>query len=196
MVNVVISGRHMSLGSSIQSYITDRMQVVDKYINRLGTKAHAMIDKKKNHFIVEIVLNNISSKSVVSHSKNFDVYKCVDSAIDKVVSQLKRRKRDVNHKSIRAGEKFSYDDNVADNIADNIDENGYDAKEKSSAVIREDSYSVKSFSVAEAVLQMNNSSDPAFVFINRKNGHVNMLYHRKDSNIGWLDFSISSNMDF
>ena len=36
-------------------------------------------------------------------------------------------------------------------------------------------------------MKMNLSDLPALVFINSENNRLNVLYHRKDGNISWID---------
>ena len=54
-------------------------------------------------------------------------------------------------------------------------------------VIDEKSTDIEELSVEEAIMKMDLQNLPALVFINNKNKRLNVVYHRKDGNISWID---------
>ena len=54
-------------------------------------------------------------------------------------------------------------------------------------VIAEMETAIESLSVGEAVMRMNLANLPALMFRNRAHGGLNMVYHRGDGHIGWVD---------
>jgi hypothetical protein len=54
-------------------------------------------------------------------------------------------------------------------------------------IVAETTTEIPSLSVSEAVMRMDLGAQPAFIFRNRKNGAVNVVYRRTDGNIGWVD---------
>ena len=42
-------------------------------------------------------------------------------------------------------------------------------------------------SVSDAVMRLDLSGEPYFVFINTKNKALNIVHRRDDGNIGWID---------
>ncbi len=54
-------------------------------------------------------------------------------------------------------------------------------------VVDEKTTNIEELSVEEAIMQMDLQNLPALVFINNKNKRLNVVYHRKDGNISWID---------
>jgi hypothetical protein len=54
-------------------------------------------------------------------------------------------------------------------------------------VIAESAASIDELSVGEAVMKLDFTEEPFVVFRNGRNGSLNVVYKRKDGNVGWLD---------
>jgi len=54
-------------------------------------------------------------------------------------------------------------------------------------IIRAEQVYAKPMDLDEAVMQMNLSSGEFLVFTNRRTSRVNVLYHRKDGNLGLIE---------
>jgi hypothetical protein len=54
-------------------------------------------------------------------------------------------------------------------------------------VVAERTSALKTFSVAEAVMELDFTGAPVQVFRNAGNRRVNIVYRRPDGNIGWID---------
>jgi len=66
------------------------------------------------------------------------------------------------------------------------------AEEKSPLVIAESFAGLKEMSVSEAVRELDIGNAPVVVFRHASDGHTNLVYHRADGNIGWIDTALSS----
>jgi hypothetical protein len=55
------------------------------------------------------------------------------------------------------------------------------------AVVAESTLSLKTMSVARAIVELDTKDSPVFVFRNAGNDQVNIIYRRADGNIGWID---------
>jgi ribosome hibernation promoting factor len=55
------------------------------------------------------------------------------------------------------------------------------------AVVAESTISLKSMTVAAAVVELDTKDSPVYVFRNAGNDHVNIVYRRSDGHIGWID---------
>ena len=61
------------------------------------------------------------------------------------------------------------------------------------AIVAESTMTLKTMSVASAVIELDTKDSPVFVFRNAGNDHVNIVYRRPDGNIGWIDPSATAN---
>ena len=59
-------------------------------------------------------------------------------------------------------------------------------------VVAESSMTVRTQTVAMAVMQLELMDQPVNVFKNAANGEVNVVYRRTDGNVGWVDPSSAS----
>jgi len=54
-------------------------------------------------------------------------------------------------------------------------------------IIAEMQTDIETLTVSDAVMRMAPANVPAMLFRNRANGALNMVYVRRDGNIGWID---------
>ena len=55
------------------------------------------------------------------------------------------------------------------------------------AVVAETTLSLRTMSVANAVIELDMRDNPVLVFRNAGSSNVNIVYRRADGNIGWID---------
>ena len=60
------------------------------------------------------------------------------------------------------------------------------------AVVAESRMTLRTMSVASAVIELDTKDSPVYVFRNAGNDQVNIVYRRPDGNIGWIDASALS----
>jgi hypothetical protein len=46
---------------------------------------------------------------------------------------------------------------------------------------------IEKLTVSEAIMKMDLAHLPALMFVNKLNNRINMVYHRSDGNIAWVD---------
>ena len=67
------------------------------------------------------------------------------------------------------------------------DDDAEDVVDEQSLVIAETAESLRTMSVAEAVMQLELGEAPIVFFKHPSNSRVNLLYRRPDGHIGWVD---------
>jgi hypothetical protein len=55
------------------------------------------------------------------------------------------------------------------------------------AIVAESTMTLRTMSVASAVIELDAKDSPVLVFRNAGNEHLNIVYRRPDGNIGWID---------
>ena len=76
---------------------------------------------------------------------------------------------------------------VAYSVMSTPDEDEEITEDFAPLVVAESSISVRTQTVAMAVMQLELMDQPVNVFKNASNGEVNVVYRRSDGNIGWVD---------
>ena len=57
------------------------------------------------------------------------------------------------------------------------------------AIVAETTLSLKTMSVANAVIELDTKDSPVYLFRNAGNRQLNIVYRRPDGNIGWIDLA-------
>ena len=74
-----------------------------------------------------------------------------------------------------------------DSQAEDADDEALPAGADNPVVIAETTAEMDTLSVSEAVMRLDLSERSALVFLNAGNGRMNVIYRRRDGNIGWVD---------
>ena len=123
-------------------------------------------------------------------ARDSDAKGAFEKAADRIEKRLRRYKRKLkDHK--RAEPAFDalaanltvMESTDADEVADDF----------APAVIAEGATSIRTQTVAMAVMQLDMMDDPVNVFRNAASGVVNVVYRRADGNVGWVDPETGSN---
>jgi hypothetical protein len=115
-----------------------------------------------------------------------DAYAAFDAALERIAKRLRRYKR-----RLRDHRKGTSDDALPalkSVISDNDSDEEIEAStETPPVVIAEMTTPIENMTVSEAVMQMDMVDTSALMFRNRAHGGLNVVYRRRDGNIGWID---------
>ncbi len=190
-MKVTISGHHMSTGSSLQEYVTERASgVVLKYFPN-AISANVLFEKEGYLYICDINLNEGTGRKILIRSScsSDDPYSSFDSALMKLEKQLRRYKSKISDKSTRAKTSEAIEVIAATKyvISPNREVIEEDIEEDHPVIIAEKKLEIETLSVSDAVMKMDLGNLPALMFKNIKNDRINVVYYRKDGNISWVD---------
>ncbi len=200
-MQIRVIGANMDAGSALTSYVEEHLtKEVGKYFeNAVRSEVH--FSKEAAYLFKTLIFINEGVKggiTVKSTAEAGDVYACFNEALQKVSKQLRRYKRRIkNYRrdggGIKAVEPLyeSFEARkyilppVNYNIFEEMEEN--EIIDESVSIINEKAANIETLTVNEAVMKMDLADLPALVFINKDNGRINVVYHRKDGNISWID---------
>ena len=198
-MQVLVSGKKIDIGGSLQEHVKDRLEKgVKKYFNR-ALHADVTFSKQSHLFSAVILVNEGTGTGVTikADAQSDDPYSAFDGALLRIEKQLRRYKRRItnHHKPKIAGAKGEeYGVLKGVKYVINPVASGYDADSENAGdegdqpvIVAENATSIESLSVAEAVMKMDLAHLPALLFINQANGRINVVYHRADGNISWVD---------
>ncbi|MGB4191243.1 MAG: ribosome-associated translation inhibitor RaiA [Rickettsiales bacterium] len=188
---ISVSGKHMEVGNALQEYVQERMSAgVRKYLDHI-TQGKVTFSKNTYLYHVDIVIHDSSLGLVKSTSESDDVYSAFDNAILKIEKQLRKYKGRIKahakrvkvDDSIIAGTKYVVNvPKEVDNLA-NCDSHEHHEP----VTIAEQATNIEKLTVSEAIMKMDLAHLPALLFINKNNNRLNVVYHRVDGNISWVD---------
>lgn len=206
-MQIRVIGSNVDTGSSLTSYVEENLaKSVTKYFDK-AVSAEAHFSKHGHMFKAVITVNEGVKGGIVvkSDGEAGDAYGAFNEAAQRVVRQLRRYKEKIknyrhkggglksvepNYQAINAT-KYVFTPTAYDVFAEMESSEENDAKQEfandSFNVVAEKTTIIEELSVDEAVMKMDLANLPALVFINRDNKKMNVVYHRKDGNISWIN---------
>jgi ribosomal subunit interface protein len=180
-----ISGKHMELGDSFRSLISNRIaDAIDKYFSS-GFSGHVTVEKSGSRYTADCNLHLDSGVNLQAEGHGQEPQIAFDKAAERIEKRLRRYKRRLKDHHVTPIQ--------TDDIAYRVMESMHDddeielAADYAPTIVAESTMSLKTLSVASAVMQLDMKDSPVMVFRNSGNGHVNVVYRRNDGNIGWID---------
>ena len=180
-----ISGKHMDVGDALRGRIEDRIEdAVGKYFGH-GYSGHVTMEKQGAFFLADCLLHLDSGVTLQASGKENDAHMSFDRACDRIEKRLRRYKRKLkdHHAEGQSPDQIS----AAYTIMSTPGEDEEVAEDFAPVVVAESATSVRTQTVAMAVMQLELMDEPVNVFKNAATGGVNIVYRRSDGNIGWID---------
>lgn len=192
-MRIQVAGRQLEVGEALRSRIENELASgVGKYFSR-ATDAVVTVGKNGGTGIaVDCTVHLSSGISLQSEGHGGDAHSAFDDALGKLEKRVRRYKRRLrnhhtdNKSPLPAEGAAAYvlaplrEESEAEDEAPN-------GAEDAPLVIAETKMSVRTMPVAMAVMQLDLSEDPVLMFRNAANGALNVVYRRKDGNVGWID---------
>ncbi|MAS86584.1 MAG: ribosomal subunit interface protein [Micavibrio sp.] len=190
-----IHGHHLNVGDALKTHIQDKMDGInEKYFNR-GIEATVTLTKEGGSvYKTNIVLKGGRDLIVQADSDAHDPYGSFEEAAEKVAKQLRRYKRRIRDDHHRIEDKIEEAQQKAQSYvlaataepANDADEDNYEAGDEP-LIIAETTTHIQKLSVSDAVMRMELADSNALMFRNAQTDKLNVVYKRKDGNIGWVD---------
>ncbi len=199
-MEMTVQGKQIDIGDALREHVTDKLTDIDqKYFNH-ATDATVTFSREghgSGMFRVNISMRVGKNMMVITEATEHDPYVAFDSASEKAAKRLRRYKRQLRdhhergHKTpeeemmkardfvlaVQADQEVPEQDNLDDGVPQGDDP----------VVIAEVATHIETLSVSDAVMRMELADLNALLFRNASNERLNMVYVRKDGNIGWVD---------
>ena len=187
----------MKVGDALTNHVEDRLSTVaDKYFSRT-IDASATFVKEGHTYRSDVSLHANQGINLQSRGEADDPYAAFEMAAEKVEKQLRRYKRRLkNHHRMpqpEANMELAHDFTLAQENEETDDAAQNGALEDQPLIIAENRTAIPNVSVGDAVMLMDLAGTNAFVFRNSKNDALEVVYRRKDGNVGWISPSSASN---
>jgi ribosomal subunit interface protein len=191
-MTIKVTGKNVDLGESLRNYALNRVDgALDKFS---GRSVSGQISVEKNHdgFLTQCAIHLASGLDLQSAGNGSDAYGSVDSAMERLEKRLRRYKRRLkSHGQGSASSASASESAGIDYVIDakRVDDHPGESEslEGAPVVIAETPARVRTMTVSDAVMQMDLADQALLVFRNAAHGGINVVYHRPDGNIGWID---------
>ncbi len=181
-----ISGKSIDIGDSLRGRVEERIALgVGKYFDG-GYDASVTVEREGSGFRSDCTIRLDTGIVLKGEGKGQDAYLSFDTAAEHIEKRLRRYKRRLkDHKGAPRGESIAAATYV---IAASEDEDeGEAAVDDKPVVIAEEVTSLATMSVGHAVMAMDLADVPVLVFRHAVHGGINVVYRRRDGNVGWID---------
>jgi len=169
--------RHMDSSEEIKDYAREKLQRLEKYVDA-PMDVQVVCTQEKHRHRVEVLLR-ADGLSVAGEEETVDFLSAIDAVVDNLERQLKKQKK--KFKQYKEGNEDRGWRFRMEVIAGEVEEEGREPQ-----VIVSRNLFAKPMSVEEAVMQMRLTDNEFVVFTDSSTGQVNVLYRRKDGNLGLI----------
>lgn len=184
-MNLRISGKHMDIGDAFRTRIQDRIgDAVQKYFDG-GFSGHVTVEKAGSRFTADAVVHLDTGMSLQATGQAQDPQPAFDAAAERIEKRLRRYKRRLKSHTIQGSDII--DTSMSYRVMEALPEDDELPEEYAPAIVAESVMTLRSMSVASAVIELDTKDSPVFVFRNSGNDRLNVVYRRSDGNIGWID---------
>ena len=180
-MSIDITGRHIEITEPIRKFATDRLDRLRGVIDAIQEVHFILTVEKHQRHIAEL---NIKTRRDFYHSEEVstDMYRSVAAAVDKVEKQiLKDKERLVarkRHNNNHKGEVIT---------TTSIVEVEEILGQRLPRIIRQNEVAAKPMSVDDAAVEVGDSDRDFLVFRNSDTERLNVVFKRRDGNIGWIE---------
>ncbi|HCN20107.1 MAG TPA: ribosome-associated translation inhibitor RaiA [Planctomycetia bacterium] len=101
-LNIIVSGRHLSITDAIKSYAEKKVQKLEKYFDRL-IKVQVNLDVESERHRAEMIVSATKGSVLIAEVIDHNIYAAIDRATDKLERQLTRHKEKLHQKRPRRG---------------------------------------------------------------------------------------------
>ena len=172
-----ITARHLKLTPAIADYAQKKLEKAKRFFGQL-IWAQVIVDVEKNRHMAEFVVH-ASGHTFTAKEESTDLYAAIDLASDKIDEQLRRHKeRRRPHRTERGlkSRRAPWADLPPDLPP------AADSRISSMRVLR-----LTSLSLPEAIQTMEQSDSAHWIFLNKDNDRVTVVYRKPDKTFGVVE---------
>lgn len=188
-----ISGKNIEIGDAYRTHVEGRVgDAIGKYFAG-GFSGRVVLERDGTGYRVDCALHLDSGADLHAEGRGHEIYPTFDQAAERIEKQLRRYKRKLKDHYPRNGAQ-DMDANYTVLAATPDEDEELEADYKP-MVIAEETKALRTMSVSGAVMAMDLAESQVVVFRHAGHGGVNIVYRRRDGNIGWIDPAQAGNGD-
>jgi len=186
-MRINVTGKQLDVGDALRSHVEDKLSaVVEKYFDRF-IDAQVTIATDGPLFRADLSVHVGTGIKLQSHEEGGDAYAAFELALEKMDKRLRRYKRRVRSHHDIATRTDTVDMAAQSYILAAEEEHETEPETLQPVIVAETSMSIPTVTVGEAVMRMDLEDLPVLMFQNRATGSLNVVYRRKDGNVGWIE---------
>lgn len=183
-MQITVKGRGMSVSAGLKEHLEEKLQKVSKLLNKIDrVEVHFLKETNKGTeetHTVEITMHS-GHHVLRAEETSVNMYASIDIATTKLERQARRLKERRKRKGAEKGGKVAARQTRA--------------KAKTAAaevhhepsVVRTKQFALKPMAVEDAALQLEMIGHDFYMFTNAQSMETNVIYRRKDGNLGLIE---------
>ncbi len=173
-MRITITGKGMEVSDYLKEITEKKVNKLSRYF-KPDTEAHVTMSIERSRHIAEVTIP-FDGAVLRGEEATGDMYASIDGVLKKLEKQILKHRTKLEKRLRQDAYK---------NGAPIYDENT--VEEAALKIVRTKRYTAKPMDLNEAILQMELLGHEFFIFTNSKTNEVNVLYKRKDGNVGLLE---------
>jgi putative sigma-54 modulation protein len=175
-MDINIQGKGMDVSDYLKGIVNKKVGKLKKYF-KPETIAHVTLSIEKSRHIAEVTIP-FDGIVLRAEETSTDMYSSIDGCLKKLEHQIMRHRtkleKRLHHEAFKEEQLLFHDAYIEEEIP---------------KLVRTKRLSVKPMSLDEAVMQMELVGHSFFVFRDAEYDEINVIYKRKDGNIGLIETS-------
>jgi len=190
--------RHMDASQAVREYTAERLEKIRKYFNKGPISAHAVFAVERGfHHVADLNITLPNGIAINAKETTEDMYSSIDLAAARIERQVRKWKEKIRDHKPHGGPAATMRELVIP--ADDIEPRQSTPETSPSPapagigyrVIKDESFTTRSMSIEDAVMQLNLLGDELLVFTDAATGTTSILYRRKDGDYGLIETATS-----
>ena len=182
-MKITLSGNQVDIGDRLRNHVEENvLNAVNKYFPA-PISCSVTFTKIKDSFNAEVTVHPAKNIILKGTGTAGDPYSAFDAANEHIATRLRRHKTKLNDHKGKTGLA-----EIANEAVFSINEDAEEIDiDDAPLTIAELEANIPVCTVSEAVMYMDLNDEVALMFKNAASGKFNMVYRRKDGNIGWVE---------
>lgn len=174
-MRLIITGKGMEISNYLEDIVEKKARKLERYF-KSDTEVFVTLSIEKSRHIAEVTVP-FDGVTLRTEEVSGDMYGSIDATLKKLERQIRRHRTKLEkrlHDDAYGFEQPIYDDEDIEFESD-------------AKIVRRKQFAIKPMDVEEAEMQMELLGHSFFVFMNSDTGDVNVLYKRKDGDLGLIE---------
>ncbi|MCC6880749.1 MAG: ribosome-associated translation inhibitor RaiA [Verrucomicrobiales bacterium] len=179
---ITVTGRHVSVTEAMREYAQKKVEGLHLDYPKI-IEAKVLLDVEGYRHIAEIVLHCANHITIEADTETSDMYASIDETISKIARRMRKHKTRMlkSHRPKRGETKLLHETVYSQNFPED------EKEEVVPLIIHEEKYPIRNLFPEEAIMDMELSERNFVVFTNAGNGHLSVLFRRKDGDYGVIE---------
>ena len=176
-MEITVSFRHTEPIESLKTYAEEKVSKINKYLNS-PSEAHIVLTVEKFRHMADVTLS-VNGAVINGAEETGDMYSAIDQVMDKIEKQVKKHRAKLRNRRTenRKIENPLEMEEAADDKIFSIEDSRIEVEK----------IVAKPMDAEEAAMQFDLSQQEFFVFRNARSREINVIYRRKDGNLGLIE---------